>query len=215
MSAERRQRLAEARLYLVVTPALCRAGLVPAVRGAIDGGAAIVQLRDKESDDAAFVAAARRIAPLCAASGVLFLINDRAHLIRDCDADGVHVGDEDMPPEEVREREGAEVIVGLSTHDRAEVQAAAGRGADYVGLGPMFATETKSLTRAPRGPDLVRECAGATSLPLFPIGGITATNLPSLLTAGARRAAVSSAICAAADPRAAASALARLLLSLP
>jgi len=206
-----RRRLREARLYLVATPSACRSGLEETVERAIAGGVSIVQLREKDAEDARFLEMARRLRAICAAGGALFLLDDRAHLVAACGADGVHIGEEDMAPEEVRRRFGPAMLLGLSTHDRAEVAAAAGRGADYVGLGPVFPTATKALRRAPGGPALVRDAADATTLPLFPIGGITLASVPALVAAGARAIAVSSAICAAEDPCAAARALLRAL----
>ena len=200
-----------ARLYVVVTPSLCRHPVADTVAAAVEGGAGAVQLRWKEAADAEFVALARDLGALCHGLGVPFLINDRDGLYEACGADGIHLGEDDLPPEEFRRRFGDAPLVGLSTHDRFEVAAAAGRGASYVGLGPVFATETKRLSRPPGGPALVRAVEGATALPLYPIGGITAANAASLVEAGARRLAVSSAVCAADDPRDAAAALARLL----
>jgi thiamine-phosphate pyrophosphorylase len=196
-----------ARLYLVLTPQVCAGDPLATAAAAIDGGVDLVQLRDKEADDDRFLRLARELAALCHARGVPLILNDRVHLVRAAGADGVHVGEDDAPPEEVEKG----LIVGLSTHDRAEVEAAAARGATYVGLGPMFPTGTKTLARTPRGAALVREALGATALPLFPIGGITAANAPALIAAGATRLAVSSAICAARDPRAAAAELYALL----
>lgn len=174
---------------------------------AIDGGVDMVQLRDKEASDAEFLALARELAKVCRARGVPLILNDRVHLVRAAGADGVHVGEDDPPPEEIERG----MILGLSTHDRAEAAAAKGRGATYIGLGPMFSTGTKELKRAPGGVALLREVLGATDLPLFPIGGITAANAPRLIAAGATRLAISSAICAADDPRGAAAELHALL----
>lgn len=168
----------------------------------------MVQLRDKEADDDAFLRLARELVKICRPRGVPLILNDRVHLVRAARADGVHVGEDDTPPEEIDRT----LILGLSTHDRAEVGAAKGRGATYVGLGPMFPTGTKELRRPPRGATLLREAAEATDLPVFPIGGITAANAADLIAAGATRLAVSSAICAAKDPRAAAASLRALLL---
>jgi thiamine-phosphate pyrophosphorylase len=165
----------------------------------------MVQLRDKEAGDAEFLRLACDLRAAC--RGIPLILNDRVHLVGPAGADGVHVGEDDIPPEEIPKG----MIVGLSTHNRAEVAAAASRGATYIGLGPMFPTETKRLKRAPRGADLLREALRATDLPVFPIGGITAANAPALVAAGATRLAVSAAICAAADPRAAAAALRTLL----
>ena len=203
-----------ASLYLIVTPRLCRGGVLATTAAALDGGAGMVQLRDKEASDEEFARLASALATLCRARGVPLILNDRAHLVAATGADGVHVGEGDLAPADVRRRYGTNLLIGLSAHDRAELAAAAGRGADYAGLGPMFATETKALARAPGGAALVRAVAGATELPVFPVGGIDASNAPELIAAGATRLAVSAAICAAADPRAAAQALAELIQEL-
>lgn len=194
----------DARLYLLVSCAE-----VDVVAAALAGGVDMVQLRDKEADDATFLAAARRLRETCAA--IPLILNDRAWLVADAGADGVHVGEDDAPAEEVRALLGPDALVGVSTHNRAEVEAAAARGASYVGLGPMFPTGTKRLTRAPQGAALVRAAANATDLPVFPIGGINAANAPQLIEAGATHLAVSSAICRAEDPRQAAATLRTLL----
>ena len=207
-----KERLSRASLYLIVTPQRCAHGPEETVAGAIDGGVDLVQLRDKESSDEEFLHLAQRVGAICRERGVPFVINDRVALVGDAQADGVHVGEHDVPPERIREMYGADLIVGLSTHAREEVKAAAARGADYVGLGPIYATETKSLTHSPRGPRLVSDAYGFTRLPVFPIGGIDARNAGVLVAAGARRLAISGAICAAADPRDAARTL-RLLLA--
>lgn len=196
-----------ARLYLVLTPQVCRADPVETAAAAIDGGVDMVQLRDKEADDDGFLRLARELARVCRPRGVPLVLNDRVHLVLAAGADGVHVGEDDTPPEEIEKG----MIIGLSTHDRAEAMGAKGRGATYIGLGPMFPTGTKDLKRAPGGAALLREVLGATDLPVFPIGGITLARAPDLIAAGATRLAVSSAICAAEDPRAAAAALRALL----
>jgi len=201
----------EGPLYLVLTPRLCRGDAVATAWAALDGGVNAVQLRDKEAPDGAFLRLATELVAVCREHGVPLILNDRAHLVAQSGADGVHVGEDDLPPEEIRRRYGDRIVVGLSTHDRAEVAAATGRGADYVGLGPMFATPTKSLTRTPGGTALFRDAADTTTLPLFPIGGIDAANAGTLIAAGATRLAVSAAICAAEDPRSAAAELRALL----
>jgi thiamine-phosphate diphosphorylase len=147
------------------------------------------------------------MAELCHARGVKFLINDRVHLVARTGADGAHVGEDDLAPEQARRLLGPDRLLGISTHDRAELEAAAGRGADYAGLGPMFPTGTKALTRTPGGAGLVRATLGATGLPVFCIGGIGPDNVGELVSAGATRVAVSSAITQAPDPAAAARAL--------
>ncbi|MHC4955344.1 MAG: thiamine phosphate synthase [Planctomycetota bacterium] len=202
--------LRDARLYLIVTPALC-ADVRAVVSAAIEGGVDIVQLRDKDADDGRYARDAAILLEICRERGVPFLLNDRWHLVEETGADGVHLGQEDAPIEQVRRGLGPDALLGLSTHDRAEAAAAQERGADYIGIGPMFDTDTKGLTRNPGGADLVADVIQATDLPVFPIGGISIRNLPELTAGGARRAAVSSAICSAADPRAAAAELAAML----
>ncbi|MHC4930618.1 MAG: thiamine phosphate synthase [Planctomycetota bacterium] len=197
----------DARLYLILAPRSCRGSVAETVRAAVTGGVDLIQLRDKTVADERFVKFAQEIVPICRERNVPLILNDRVHLVARLGAAGVHLGEEDFPPEEARRLLGPDVLIGLSTHDREEVQAAAGRGADYVGLGPMFPTVTKTLTRSPKGAALVRAVQGATHLPLFPIGGIGPENVADLVEAGATRIAVSSAICAAPDPEAAARAL--------
>lgn len=194
----------DARLYLVTAK-------IEPVAEAIEGGVDLVQLRDKRSDDEGFLRTARELVSICRARGVPVILNDRVHLVAASGADGAHVGEADLPPERARELLGPGLLLGVSTHGRAELAAARGRGADYAGLGPMFPTKTKSLSRAPGGAELVRSTLGATGLPVFCIGGIDASNVAGLVEAGARRIAVSSAICDARDPRAAAAELRRLL----
>jgi len=201
-----------AHLYLLASPARCE-NLENVVRAAIRGGVGAVQLRDKDSDDEQYAEYAGVLAPICKAAGVPFLLNDRWRLVAQTEADGVHLGQDDAPIEAVRAVLGPDAILGLSTHDRAEASAARGRGANYVGLGPMFATETKDLALRPGGADLVAQVHDATDLPLFPIGGIHASNLPALVAAGATRAAVSSAICGADDPERATRELLQILTS--
>jgi len=201
----------DARLYLVVTPSLCAGGVLATVEAALDGGVDAVQLRDKDCSDDDFLRMARALVALCRERGVPCILNDRDWLLEASGAAGVHLGEDDTSPEGFRARFGDGPLLGISTHDRAEVAAAAGRGASNVGLGPMFATGTKDLVRTPRGAALVRETLGATTLPVFPIGGIHAGNAPELIAAGATRLAVSSAICAAPDPSEAARGLRTLL----
>lgn len=176
------------------------------------GGFQAVQLRDKTSDDASYAKSAGQLARECKTRGVPFLLNDRWHLVDETGADGVHLGQDDAPIEQVRRALGPGAIIGLSTHDRAEVEDAQERGADYVGLGPMFSTTTKNLTLPPGGPALFASVRGATDLPVFCIGGIHEQNLPELIDAGVTQIAVSSGILSARDPAAAAAHMTSMFL---
>jgi thiamine-phosphate pyrophosphorylase len=211
----RRERLAAARIYLIVTPSLSPAW-ERAVRAALQTGlVGIVQLRSKDRDDAV-LREAERLRALAEGAGALWVLNDRPELAARAGADGVHVGEGDPTPEEAREVVGPQALVGVSTHDEGEVAAASRHGADYAGLGPCFATRTKDLRRPPGGAELVRRCAGqAGALPLFPIGGIDDTNAGLLVAAGARRLAVGSFVLDAPDPGRAVRTLHQILAGSP
>jgi thiamine-phosphate pyrophosphorylase len=219
--AERRARLAGARLYLVCPsiPAHGDAGerdLHELLRAAVAGGVDIVQLRDKEVSDAELLPVISAARALCEELGVLFIVNDRPQLARDVDADGIHVGQEDMPVEEVRGIVGEGLLIGLSTHAPSEidaVQPVTSEGAflvDYIGVGPIHETPTKP-GRPAVGQELVRHAAAHSPVPFFAIGGLHAANLHETIHAGARRVCVLRAISQAEDPEAAARELSELL----
>jgi len=196
-----REALRNARVYLIVTEAACRGPWEKAVERALASGVVgVVQLREKAIDDAEFVRRARRLRALANAANALVVLNDRAHLVVEADADGVHVGEHDAAPDAARRLVGPDRLVGVSTHDAAEVEAAAARGADYAGLGPCFATTTKTLERRPGGPALVAVGVACATLPLFPIGGISPENVASLAAVGATRVAVGAGVLGADDP---------------
>jgi thiamine-phosphate pyrophosphorylase len=191
--------LRSARLYLV-----CDRRDDAFLHAAIDGGVDVVQLREKEASDEEVLAAAARFRAVCSERGVPFVLNDRPDLAVRCDADGVHVGQDDMPVAQARAIVGPERIVGLSTHTPAQVDAAA--GVDYIAVGPVHATPTKP-GRPAAGIELVRHAAAHARVPWFAIGGLDPETLPAVVEAGARRAVVVRAITQAEDPRAAAAAL--------
>jgi thiamine-phosphate pyrophosphorylase len=208
IGAERRARLAEARLYLVCDSRPGGRELAEVLRAACAGGVDIVQLREKRLSDGDLAAMARAARAVCEQLGALFIVNDRPAVALEAGADGVHIGQEDMPTARVRELVGADVLVGLSTHTPGEIDATAGRGAacDYIGVGPVHATPTKP-GRPAVGLELVRHAATHAAVPFFAIGGIDAGNLPAAIEAGARRVAVVRAVADAADPETAACAL--------
>jgi thiamine-phosphate pyrophosphorylase len=157
----------------------------------------VVQLREKQMEDEALTAVARDAGALCAGAGALLIVNDRPAVALAAGADGVHVGQEDMPVAEVRALVGEELLIGLSTHAPAEIDAAG--EADYIGVGPVHATPTKP-GRPAVGLELVRYAAEHAPVPFFAIGGIDSSNVGDVLAAGARSVAVVRAIAEAADP---------------
>jgi thiamine-phosphate pyrophosphorylase len=196
--ADRRNRLQAAHLYFVAD----RAGLEHALDGALRGGADIVQLRDKTAGDADIVAAARWANARCAAHGALFILNDRPDLALAVGADGVHVGQDDMPVAEARAIVGDDAIVGQSTHSIAQADAGARGGADYIAVGPVHATPTKE-GRPAIGLEPVRHAAAhVDAVPWFAIGGIDRETVGAVVEAGARRAVIVRAIAHAEDPEA-------------
>jgi thiamine-phosphate pyrophosphorylase len=204
---DRRERLSEARLYLV-----CDARPDAFLHAVLNGGVDIVQLRIKHASDAEILAAAGRFKRVCAEHGALFVINDSAELAVEADADGVHLGQEDTPVAKAREIVGPERLVGLSTHNRRQVLEAgvearrAGLerlGADYIGVGPVHETPTKP-GRPAVGLELVHFAALGSRVPFFAIGGIDRTNVERVRAAGAERIAAVRALTAASDPERAA-----------
>jgi thiamine-phosphate pyrophosphorylase len=203
IGAERRARLRTARLYLVCGSEPGGRPLPEVLSAAIAGGVDIVQLRDKRLSDDEYTEVAYIAHTICERHGTLLVVNDRPAVAAATGADGVHVGQEDMPVAEVRGIVGPEMLIGLSTHAPAEIDAAVG---DYIGVGPVHATPTKP-GRPAVGLELVRYAAAHSRLPFFAIGGIDAGNVGTVVEAGARRAAVVRAITDAADPEGAARAL--------
>jgi thiamine-phosphate pyrophosphorylase len=197
-----RERLGRARLYLVVEAA-AEPVLEPALRGGVD----MVQLRDKRAGDDELLRAAARFRSICDEHGALFWLNDRPDLVAEAGADGVHLGQDDEPVAEVRERVGPDVLIGLSTHSPAQFDAALRSEADQLSVGPVWETPTKA-GRPAAGLDYVRHAAVAGgNAPWFAIGGIDAHNVRDVVAAGARRIVVVRAIRDAADPQRAAAEL--------
>jgi thiamine-phosphate pyrophosphorylase len=191
----------DARLYLVLESAAA-AAVEPALRG----GADLVQLRDKDAPDDVLLRAGERLRGLCHAHGVPFVMNDRPDLALAVGADGVHLGQEDPPVEEVRAEVGERLAIGLSTHSAEQIAAAEASSADYYAVGPVWETPTKP-GRPAVGLELVRHAASVATKPWFAIGGIDLSNVADVAAAGARRVVVVRAIRDAADPEAAARAL--------
>jgi thiamine-phosphate pyrophosphorylase len=201
---DRRERLQHARLYLVCCTRPGGRAIEDVLTPALAGGVDIVQLRDKRASTEELLAAAAVARRLCDETGALLILNDRPDLVRAAGADGCHVGQDDMDVPEARALAGDAAIVGQSTHFPYEIDAAG--GADYIGVGPVYATPTKP-GRPAVGLELVRFAGAFAPVPFFAIGGIDAANVDAVVDAGARRIAVVRAIAEAADPRAAAARL--------
>ena len=194
-------RLAEARLYFVTDASIGE----HALREALAGGVDVLQLREKDSSDDEVLAAAATFRALCDEHGALFILNDRPDLAVAAGADGVHVGQEDAAVAEVREQVG-DRLIGLSTHSREQLASGLETDADYVCVGPVYATPTKPDYPAV-GLELVRHAAATVTRPWFAIGGIEGATVNEVAATGASRIAVVRAIRDAPDPRAAAAGL--------
>lgn len=193
------------RLYLVTDQASLRGRtLTDVVLAALQGGVSCVQLREKALATRDFVALAQALKALLAPFEVPLVINDRIDVALACGAEGVHLGQSDMPVALARQLLPPEVFIGLSVENPDDVARAAGQPVDYLGISPVHATPTKSDTAAPWGLAGVRQVRALSRLPLVAIGGIHQGNAAELLQAGADGLAVVSAICSAPDPRAAA-----------
>lgn len=192
-------------LYLVTDRALCAArGVVETVSAAIDGGVTMVQLRDKEASDAELVELARALKRAMAGSGAALMVNDRVEVALAAGVDGAHVGQTDMAADNARELLGDDAIIGLSVDTDAQARAVDPAIVDYAGLGPIFATPTKPDYAEPIGSGGLARRAAMMTIPSVAIGGIGVDHVRPLIGAGAAGVAVVSAICAAADPAAAA-----------
>lgn len=167
------------------------------------GGADVVQMRDKTLGTDAFATIAARVRDICRAHGTTFIVNDYAEIARAMEADGVHVGPDDLSIGEARAIVGTRALVGASTGTLEDVVRAQDEGADYVGFGHIFATTSKNKATEPAGLDALTRVVQRTRIPVIAIGGITEANATSVLETGAWGIAVIGAVCASDDPRAA------------
>jgi thiamine-phosphate diphosphorylase len=191
------------RLYAIADPLDTGRGPAELAAALLAGGAGLVQLRLKGARARELLEAALAIEPLCRRSGALFLVNDRPDVARGAGADGVHLGQDDVPVWVARRILGAGGVVGVSTHSVEEACAAEAAGADYVGVGPVYPTATKERGLPPRGVELVRAVRAAVRCPIVAIGGISAETAPEVWGAGADAVAMIGALARAADPAAA------------
>lgn len=196
MAYQRYERLARSRLYLVTSP---HEQLFSVVEAALMGGLSIVQYRDKTTADRDRIRTAGELCHLCRDYGALFIINDRVDLAIAVDADGVHLGQEDMPIALARQILGPGRIVGRSTTNPEEMHQAISEGADYIGVGPVYETPTKPGKQA-AGLDYVRYAVSHATVPWFAIGGININNVHEAVSAGAERVAAVRALMEAEQP---------------
>jgi len=187
---QRQQRLARSSLYLVTSPT---ENLFDTVEAALKGGLTLVQYRDKTADDEVRLSNAQKLSQLCRQYGALFIVNDRVDLAIAVDADGVHLGQQDIPIALARQLLGSQRLIGRSTHCPEDLHRALDEGADYIGVGPVYETPTKA-GRPAAGFDYVRYAAAHATVPWFAIGGIDASNLPDVLAANVERVAIVRAI---------------------
>ena len=210
LNDERIARLQNAALYLVTSPS---DNLLSIVDRALQGGVGLVQYREKEiEDDNILLSEAQQLCQLCRQYNALFIVNDRVDLAVAVDADGVHLGQQDIPIALARHILGPQKIVGRSTTNPEEMQKAIAEGADYIGVGPVYKTPTKP-NKAAAGFEYVRYAAANSPIPWFAIGGIDLNNLPNVLEEGAQRVAVVRAIMQAEQPALATRQFLSLLLS--
>jgi thiamine-phosphate pyrophosphorylase len=202
----RRERLRTARLYFVCDARPHGADPEPLLTAALNGGVDMVELREKELELRTVERSAATFRRLCDTYSALFIVNDDPDLAVSVRADGLHLGQDDMPVAEARARLGPAAVIGLSTH--SEEQIAAADGADYISVGPIWETPTKA-GRPAVGLGLIRHAAEKAELPFFAIGGINPSNAEEVVRAGATRLCVVRAIRDAEDPAAAAASLRR------
>ena len=203
LRAEPRRRFRNTGLYVIVSERACRGPWRQVARAALAGGAGCLQLREKELPDAELLRRARWLRGLTREHDALLIINDRPDVALLSGADGVHVGQDDLPVAQVRRVAGARLLVGKSTHTPAQFDAALAEGPDYVAVGPMFASGTKPQV-AVAGTELLAGALKRTALPVVAIGGIDAENVDVLLRLGAQHVCVCAAVVAAADAQRAA-----------
>lgn len=196
MAHQRQRSLAESSLYLVTCPS---DNLLPTVEAALQGGLTLVQYRDKTADDCVRLELASKLCHLCHRYGALFIVNDRVDLAIATNADGVHLGQQDIPVALARQLLGSQRLIGRSTHCPDDLHRALQEGADYIGVGPVYETPTKE-GRPAAGLEYVRYAAEHATVPWFAIGGIDTNNLQEVLSAGAARVAVVRALMHAENP---------------
>ncbi len=202
ITADSRQRLADARLYVLLDGRENEAAFARLAESLVAAGVHVLQLRDKRLSDRKLIPRARQLRDITRGTNTLFIMNDRPDLAILADADGVHIGQEELSVKDARSIVGLNKLIGVSTHSIDQARQAVLDGANYIGVGPTFPSLTKSFDTFV-GLEFIRNVAADISLPAFAIGGITGENLPQVLAAGINRIAVSGAVLDVNDPAAA------------
>jgi thiamine-phosphate pyrophosphorylase len=197
------QRLAKVSLYVIADKKICGdRRIADVVIQAIEGGAQMIQYRDKDSSDREFLEIASILQNICQNRRIPFIINDRVDIAAYLKPDGVHLGQDDLPPRIARKILGQSKIIGISAENIDQAKLAEKQGADYVGIGPIFDTPTKNI-EMPIGLEIMRQVKKHLKIPFFPIGGINLENLAQVIAAGSQRIAVGSAVICTNDVKAA------------
>lgn len=183
------------KLYVLLTQSHCRIPILDAAQAVVSGGADAVQLREKESGDRKTLQLAHELRRITRNAGVGMIVNDRPDLARLCEADGVHLGQDDLPPAAARKLLAPGQVMGVSTHSIGQAQAAVADGAAYIGVGPVFPSATRGYETG-LGIEFVQSVGAAVNVPIVAVGGITLENVPGILAAMGNRPVIF-AICSA------------------
>jgi thiamine-phosphate pyrophosphorylase len=186
-------------LYAILDRAISGLSHVDAATQLIKGGAKVLQLRDKKAPFEELMEIGAELRKLTRDANVTLIVNDNPYLAREIDADGVHIGQNDFPPDIVREVVGPNRLVGLSTHSKQQILAATTFAVDYIGIGPIYLTSTKASTNVPVSTSLIRWASHNVALPIVAIGGITAETIPDVVAAGAHNVAMIGGLLSAED----------------
>ncbi len=209
-----KKRFNDKKLYLVTDRSnfSCHNDFLNAVAAALEGGVSVIQLREKTASTREFIGLGKKVRELCALYDAIFIVNDRVDIAQAINADGVHLGQEDMDIQNARKILGEASIIGISTHSPEQASIAVESGADYIGVGPVYSTPTKP-GRPSVGLEYVKWASGNVDIPWFAIGGINRENLQDVISAGAEKVAVVRAIINAEKPDKTASEFLELLNS--
>ena len=187
-------------LYFVTDRKLSKQGILKDVKQVIGAGCKIVQYREKEKSSEEMFKEAKQLAELCKSKDVLFIVNNRVDIALAVDADGVHLGQNDLPLDLARKILGKGKIIGTSNHSVKEVKQSESAGADYISVGPVFYTDTKKDAGPVLGLELLKQVRAITKLPIVAIGGVNEENIEEVLQAGANSVAIISAIVSTSNP---------------